>query len=87
VWVATPSAVAGESDVEDVIPQLAPITPRAKREKPAPEPTRQRAGDAEVLKLTPEEKAKLRMKMRIAIAVFSAVALLVTFIVLLMLSP
>lgn len=39
------------------------------------------------LSLSPEEKARLRLKMRIAIAVFSAVALLITFVVLLALSP
>jgi hypothetical protein len=86
-WVATPTAIAAESEVEAVVPEIAPIAPRSKREKPAPEPARQRVPDAEVLKLSPEEKAKMRVKMRIAIAVFSAVALLVTFIVLLMLSP
>jgi hypothetical protein len=91
-WIANPVAIAEEfeedSEVETmVVPEIAPIAPRSKREKPAPEPVRQRVADAEVLKLSPEEKAKLRVKMRIAIAVFSAVALLVTFIVLLMLSP
>jgi hypothetical protein len=73
--------------VEELVPEIAPLAPRTKREKQALEPARQRVADAEVLKLSPEEKAKLRVKMRIAIAVFSAVALLVTFIVLLMLSP
>ena len=76
-----------EQEVAEVVPEFAPITPRAKREKPAQEPVRQRAADSELLKLSPEEKARLRLRMRIVVAVFSAVALLVAFVVLLMLSP